>query len=153
MQKFMLTHITVGILAVSLLSLSQSACSVFGVYKIDIPQGTPLTKEKASEVKLGMTMQQVRYLIGTPAITDTLNPNRWDYVYTYVPGTLARNAGLKPESGQHMIVIFDNSGKVIDIQGADTFPSVQPGLPASQDPGLAAPQSTDYTSNRPHKQA
>ncbi len=153
MQKFMLTHITVGILAVSLLSLSQSACSVFGVYKIDIPQGTPLTREKASEVKIGMTMQQVRYLIGSPAITDTLNPNRWDYVYTYIPGTLAVKAGLKPTSGQHLTVIFDNSGKVIDIKGVDTFPVEQPGLPESQDPSLSKPQPTDYNSGRPHKQA
>jgi outer membrane protein assembly factor BamE len=151
MQKFMLTHITVGILAVSLLSLSQSACSMFGVYKIDIPQGTPLTKEKAAQVKMGMTMQQVRYLIGTPAIIDTLNPNRWDYVYTYIPGTLAVDAGLKPENGQHMIVTFDSSGKVNHIQGADSFPSEQPGIPDSQDPGLSN-KLVNFESTVPHRQ-
>ncbi len=126
---------------------------MFSVYKIDIPQGTPLTKEKAEQVKVGMTMQQVRYLIGTPAITDTLNPNRWDYVYTYIPGTLAHNAGLKPESGQHMIITFDDSGKVVNIQGADTFPAAQPGLPMSQDPGLSGTPSAEFSSPRPHKQA
>ena len=129
MQKFMLTHITVGILAVSLLGLSQSGCSAFRVYKIDIPQGTPLTQAQITQVKVGMTMQQVRYLLGTPAVTDTLNANRWDYVYDYTPGTLARNAGLKSAHGQHMFVIFDDAGRVASITGAETFPATQPGLP------------------------
>ncbi len=138
MQNFMLTRITVGILAVSLLSLSQSACSVFGVYKIDIPQGSPLTQAQIAQVKVGMTTQQVRYVLGTPSITDTLNPNRWDYVYTYIPGTLARNAGLKPASGEHLVIIFDDAGKVVSIEGANTFPVTQPGLPSSKDPILTA---------------
>lgn len=132
MQKFMLTHMTVGILAVSLMSLSQSGCSAFAVYKIDIPQGTPLTQSQIAQVKIGMTMQQVRYLLGTPAVTNTLNANRWDYVYNYTPGTLAREAGLKSEKGQHMVVIFDDAGRVSSMTGADTFPVTQPGLPSSK---------------------
>jgi outer membrane protein assembly factor BamE len=141
MQKFMLTRITVGILAVSLLGLSQSACTVFGAYKIDIPQGTPLTKEQASQIKIGMTMQQVRYLIGTPTVIDTLNANRWDYLYTYIPGTVARRAGLKAENGQHMIILFDGSGKVMSVVGADTFPTEQPGLPSNQNTKSSASTS------------
>lgn len=129
MQKFMLTHITVGILAVSLLSLSQSGCSAFTVYKIDIPQGTPLTQAQIAQVKIGMTTQQVRYLLGTPAVTDTLHANRWDYVYNYIPGTLARNAGLKAENGQHLVIVFDDAGRVSSMTGAETFPVTQPGLP------------------------
>ncbi len=131
MQKFMLTRMTAGILTISLLGLSQTACTVFGAYKIDIPQGTPLTKQQASQIKIGMTMQQVRYLIGTPTAIDTLNANRWDYVYTYIPGTVARRAGLISENGQHMIITFDGSGKVMSVSGVDTFPSKQPGLPSN----------------------
>jgi hypothetical protein len=65
---------------------------------------------------------------------------------------LARNAGLKPENGQHMVVTFDNSGKVIDIQGADSFPAEQPGLPESQDPGLSN-KLINFESAVPRKQA
>lgn len=152
MQKFMLTRITAGILTVSLFGLSQSACTVFSAYKIDIPQGTPLTKQQASQIKIGMPMQQVRYLIGTPTAIDTLNANRWDYIYTYIPGTLARKIGLKSESGQHMIITFDESGKVMSVIGADTFPTEQPGLPSSADPKSSQSESLDFQPTRPRKQ-
>lgn len=133
MQKLLQTRIAAAIVAVSLLGLSQTACSLFGVYKIDIPQGSPLTQAQIAQVKVGMTTQQVRYILGTPPITDTLNANRWDYVYTYVPGTIAREAGLKPASGQHAVILFSND-QVVSINGATTFPVNQPGLPTDKDP-------------------
>jgi outer membrane protein assembly factor BamE len=86
-----------------------------------------------------MTAQQVRYVLGSPAITDTLNPNRWDYIYNYIPGTNARRAHLKATSGQHLRVYFDDQGIVTKVEGQETIPNSQPGLPASQDPTLSAP--------------
>lgn len=130
MQKIMLA------LFVSTL---MSGCSVLGVYKVDIPQGTPLTRTQASQIKVGMTQQQVRFLLGSPAITDTLNPNRWDYLYHYTPGTYARKAKLPATSGQHLRVYFDNQGLVSRIEGLDTLPEKQPGLPQSRDAILTAP--------------
>jgi len=132
MQKLLPTRITAALLVVTLLGLSQTACSLFGVYKIDIPQGSPLTQSQLAQVKVGMTSQQVRYILGTPAITDTLNANRWDYVYNYVPGTIAVEAGLKPASGQHAIILFSND-QVVSITGAATFPVNQPGLPTDKE--------------------
>lgn len=130
MQKIMLA------LFVSTL---MSGCSVLGVYKVDIPQGTPLTRTQASQIKVGMTQQQVRFLLGSPAITDTLNPNRWDYLYHYIPGTYARKAKLPATSGQHLRVYFDNQGLVSRIEGLDSLPEKQPGLPQSRDAILTAP--------------
>jgi outer membrane protein assembly factor BamE len=130
MQKIMLA------LFVSTL---MSGCSVLGVYKVDSPQGTPLTRTQASQIKVGMTQQQVRFLLGSPAITDTLNPNRWDYLYHYIPGTYARKAKLPATSGQHLRVYFDNQGLVSRIEGLDTLPEKQPGLPQSRDAILTAP--------------
>lgn len=68
MQKIMLTLFVTSVL---------SGCSVFGVYKVDIPQGTPLTKAQAAQVQVGMSFQQVRFLLGSPTISDPLNPQRW----------------------------------------------------------------------------
>ena len=48
MQKIMLALFVTSVL---------SGCSVFGVYKVDIPQGTPLTKAQASQVQVGMSFQ------------------------------------------------------------------------------------------------
>lgn len=132
MRNFMLTLLTTAV-------LFGSGCSVLGVYRIDIPQGTPLTQAQVSQIKLGMTPQQVRYILGSPSVTDTLNPKRWDYIYHYVPGSYARRAGLKPVSDQHLILMFDQNDLLVEIKGQDSIPAEQPGLPGSKDLTLTAP--------------
>lgn len=124
MQKIMLTTLIVS----SLLA----GC----VYKIDIPQGTPLTKTQAAQVQPGMNYQQVRYLLGTPTIADPLNPQRWDYIYNYIPGTNAKKAHIPAAKGQHLKIIFDGAGNVSKIEGLDTIPDKQPGLPQLKDTDL-----------------
>jgi outer membrane protein assembly factor BamE len=34
-----------------------------------------------SQLKLGMTRDQVRFVLGTPLITDSFHADRWDYVF------------------------------------------------------------------------
>ncbi|MDP3483670.1 MAG: outer membrane protein assembly factor BamE [Sulfuricella sp.] len=74
--------------AVSILLLA--ACSVtdkvgekLTPYKIDIQQGNVVTQEMVAKLKPGMTKAQVRFIMGTPLITDAFHANRWDYVYRY----------------------------------------------------------------------
>ncbi len=114
-------------------------CSVFGVYKVDIPQGTPLTQAQASKVQVGMNYQQVRFLLGSPTVTDPLNPSRWDYIYNYIPGTYAKKAKIPAAHGQHLKIYFNESGIVTNIEGLETIPESQPGLPASKEAILNAP--------------
>ena len=130
MQKIMLALFVTSVL---------SGCSVFGVYKVDIPQGTPLTKAQASQVQVGMSFQQVRFLLGSPTVTDPLNPQRWDYIYNYIPGTYAKKAKIPAAHGQHLKVYFDENGNVQRIEGLDTIPESQPGLLASKEAILTAP--------------
>lgn len=114
-------------------------CSTLGVYKVDIPQGTPLTKAQASKIQVGMTFQQVRFVLGSPTITDPMNPLRWDYIYNYTPGTYAKKAKIPAASGQHLKVYFNQNGIVEKIEGLDTIPESQPGLPGSKEAILTAP--------------
>ena len=130
MQKIMLTLFVTSLL---------SGCSVFGVYKVDIPQGTPLTLTQASKLQVGMTHQQFRFLLGSPTITDPLNPLRWDYIYNYIPGTYAKKAKIPAAHGQHLKVYFNETGVVTKIEGLETIPESQPGLPASKEAILTAP--------------
>ena len=130
MQKIMLALFVTSVL---------SGCSVFGVYKVDIPQGTPLTKAQASQVQVGMSFQQVRFLLGSPTVTDPLNPQRWDYINKYIPSTYAKKAKIPAAHGQHLKVYFDENGNVQRIEGLDTIPESQPGLPASKEAILTAP--------------
>ena len=130
MQKIMLTLFVTSLLA---------GCSIFGVYKVDIPQGTPLTKAQASQVQVGMSFQQVRFLLGSPTVTDPLNPLRWDYIYNYTPGTYAKKANIPAARGQHLKIYFNPNGIVERIEGLETIPASQPGLPGSKEAILTAP--------------
>ena len=53
------------------------------VHKIDIQQGNLITDEMVDLLRLGLTRKQVQYVMGTPLVVDTFNPNHWDYVYQY----------------------------------------------------------------------
>ncbi len=116
-----------------------TGCSTLGVYKVDIPQGTPLTQAQASKVQVGMSHQQVRFLLGSPTISDPLNPLRWDYIYNYIPGTYAKKAKISAAHGQHLKIFFDANGIVQNIEGLETIPETQPGLPGSKEAILNAP--------------
>jgi outer membrane protein assembly factor BamE len=130
MQKIMLTLFVTSLL---------TGCSTLGVYKVDIPQGTPLTQAQAAKIQVGMTHQQVRFLLGSPTISDPLNPLRWDYIYNYIPGTYAKKAKIPAAHGQHLKIFFNNQGIVEKIEGLETIPESQPGLPGSKETILNAP--------------
>lgn len=111
--------------AISLFAtMTLSGCSLFSVYTIDIPQGTPITQTKAQNVKVGMTPGEVVYILGTPALRDTLAPNRWDYIYDYQAGTLGKRDGKQDinNAKQHLTIYFDTSGKVSKIEGIEKLP-------------------------------
>lgn len=60
-----------------------SGCvSHFSAYKLDIRQGNFITPEMRDKLKLGMSRQQVRYVMGTPLLSDTFHGDRWDYIYS-----------------------------------------------------------------------
>ena len=44
-----------------------------------VQQGNYLDAEVIAKLKPGMTRSQVRFLLGTPLITDPFHPERWDY--------------------------------------------------------------------------
>jgi outer membrane protein assembly factor BamE len=50
-------------------------------YKPEIQQGNFVSQELVAQVKPGMTREQVRFLLGTPLVTDIFHADRWDYVY------------------------------------------------------------------------
>lgn len=72
-------------LLVALTLIGLSGCTAFpGVYKMDVAQGNEVTQEMVDQLRPGMTQSQVRYVMGTPLLTDTFNQNRWDYIYQMV---------------------------------------------------------------------
>ena len=59
-----------------------SAC----IYRVDVQQGNLLDDADIESVQVGMTRNQVRFLLGTPIIEDTFHQERWDYIYYYRQG-------------------------------------------------------------------
>lgn len=106
MQKIHILRLT-GII---MLILSMGGCSFGfpGVYRIDVPQGNLLDEKKVAEVKVGMEPRQVRYLLGTPLITDTFNQNRWDYFYSVKQGN---NITV-----DHHLSVFFEAGRVVELK-------------------------------------
>lgn len=67
-----------------LLSLLLASCSYIHfptAYKMDIRQGNYITTEMRDKLKIGMSRTQVKFVMGTPMISDVFHANRWDYVY------------------------------------------------------------------------
>lgn len=109
--------ITKTIAVLTLLGLG--ACTPLGAYKMPLPQGIPLTQKSVQPLKAGMTQEQVLYVLGSPAVMDTLNPNRWDYIYHYTKGTDDQFVAPK---NRHLSVYFEN-GRLVRVEGLDSLPA------------------------------
>ncbi len=90
---------------------------VMPVYRADNQQGNFISKEMVEQLKVGMTPDQVRFLMGTPLLMDVFHGNRWDY-----PFRLKKGNGEITNS--HVVVFFEN-GRVARFEGID--------LPAEKD--------------------
>lgn len=80
-----------------------AAALAFGgcVYRLDTQQGNLLDDAQVQQVEVGMTRSQVRFLLGTPMVSDPFSPDRWDYMYYYRQG----RGGKVRKS--HVLVFFD----------------------------------------------
>lgn len=87
----------IGIIFISLLLAS---CGWLAPHKIEIRQGNLISPEMRARVKVGMTQQQVKIVLGTPLVSDPFHANRWDYIYRF------EQEGKLVES-QHMTLYFD----------------------------------------------
>jgi outer membrane protein assembly factor BamE len=61
---------------------------VFSPYRPDIQQGNFVSREMMEQVKVGQTRDQIKFILGTPLLTDAFHADRWDY-----PFYLARGNG------------------------------------------------------------
>lgn len=50
------------------------------IYRPQIIQGS-IIKDELEELKIGMSKEQVQYILGSPSIINSLNQSRWDYIY------------------------------------------------------------------------
>jgi outer membrane protein assembly factor BamE (lipoprotein component of BamABCDE complex) len=98
-------------LALSLIALS--GCSI--IYKLPTRQGNVIEQKDLDKLKVGMTREQVKFVMGTPIASTPFRSDRWDYVGYYKSprgdvttrsvtlyfdkDTLARMEGISAEKG------------------------------------------------------
>lgn len=72
------------------LSLALTACTQNGwypfLYKPDVQQGNVYGSEMLSQLQLGMTSDQVRYIMGDPVLRNVFDTQHWNYIYYLLPG-------------------------------------------------------------------
>jgi len=90
---------------------------VFSPYRPDVQQGNFISQEMVAQLRVGMTPDQVRFVLGTPLLMDMFHENRWDY-----PFRLQKGNGEITSS--HVVVFFENN-RVARFEGGD--------LPVEQD--------------------
>lgn len=75
---------------------------------MEVQQGNYITKDQARQLQVGMTKDQVSYLIGHPLTQFMFEQNRWDFFYQDY-----KNNNLK--QSYTITIMFDKNNKVTNI--------------------------------------
>ena len=87
-------------------------------YKVDVQQGNTFDEKQLSQLKVGMTQQQVTFVMGTALLKDAFHQNRWDYVYTFAKG------GAKIE--RRLLTLYFKDGLLSKIDDSQVKPITLP---------------------------
>ncbi|AQV95531.1 outer membrane protein assembly factor BamE [Cupriavidus necator] len=96
-------------------STSRKVANAITPYRINIVQGNFVSHEAAAQLREGMTRDQVKFLLGTPLLTDVFHANRWDYVFSF-------RRGNTPVVQQRRYTVFFDGDKLVKF-GGDELPS------------------------------
>jgi outer membrane protein assembly factor BamE len=79
-------------------------------YRIEIQQGNYVTQEMLAQLKPGLTRDQVRFVLGTPLLSDIFHGERWDYVFM-------RRRANSAEVEYRRLAVFFEDGKLKQVKG------------------------------------
>jgi outer membrane protein assembly factor BamE len=80
-------------------------------YRPDIQQGNFISQEMLAQLKVGQTREQVKFILGTPLLTDVFHADRWDF-----PFYLARGNG---ELTTSRVTVYFKDDKVAKFDGGN----------------------------------
>lgn len=105
--------------AAGLVLASASGCAGVGLnflspYRFEIQQGNFVSSEMVSQLRDGMTRDQVKFTLGTPMLTSAFRDDRWDYVFY-----IRRSSGVILE---RKLTVWFESNKLARWEG-DKMPS------------------------------
>lgn len=77
--------------------------------KVPIQQGNIFDQKMVNQLKPGMSKAQVEAIMGDSIVSNSLDPNRLDYVYTYKKGK---------QHAQKSVSLFFKNNKLVKISGS-----------------------------------
>lgn len=89
-------------------TLLLTGCSSW-IYRIDIPQGNYLEQQSIDKLRVQMTREQVRYILGSPVAVNPFNDDKWHYVYMLDKS--------KSQTHRSELVIHFEDDKVVNMTG------------------------------------
>lgn len=111
-------HIPLFRFLLSLAALAAlTACNPLKPYRMEIQQGNFVTQEQVSKLQSGMTKEQVRFILGTPLLTDVFHADRWDYIYR-------RQRARSNELEERRLTLFFEDNRLSRVDG-DVMPARQ----------------------------
>ncbi|UAA39881.1 outer membrane protein assembly factor BamE [Paraneptunicella aestuarii] len=90
---------------------SLSACSSW-VFRIDIPQGNYLEAKDVEKLRIGMTKEQVVFVLGNPVLKDSFEKDIYYYIYEMKRGMKSRGEDFRKD----LVIEFEND-KVAKVTG------------------------------------
>lgn len=132
-MKMIFPRSVASLLVLWTLTACSSVPRIVTEYRIDVQQGNVLTQEMVSQLRPGLSKDQVRFILGTPVLTDMFHANRWDYTYRLKKGTgevesrlfsvffgpddkLARVAGdVTPADKLNPLAVSESRNREIDL--------------------------------------
>lgn len=109
-------------------------------YKMDVRQGNYISAEMREKLKLGMSKQQVRYVMGTPLLVDAFHGDRWDYRYR-----LAEHGTVVEQQGMTLYFEGDTLARIDDA----AMPALPPAPAVEAAPPVAAASAVPETQPAP----
>lgn len=103
------TFLLLFLLPLAACSSASKVGSVVTPYKIDVRQGNYVTQDMVAQLKLGMSRDQVKFVLGSPLVADMFHADRWDYIYRFQSG--------KGELQQRRLVVFFEDEKLARLSG------------------------------------
>ena len=73
-------------LLIIIISLLIYSCSNTEIYRVTITQGTVFTQEDLDKLEIGMTKDQVSFVMGQPSFENFFEKNVWNYIYKVTTG-------------------------------------------------------------------
>ncbi len=88
--------------------VSITACSNV-IYRIDVPQGNFLEQKDINKLRVAMTKEQVKFVLGSPVAENAFDNDTWHYFYSL-------KGGRGNNFQKQLIVEFQND-KLVDMTG------------------------------------